>query len=439
MKREKEEKDKNKGTLRADFKLSVIIPCYNEGATIEEIVERVKRQPYRKEIIVVDDGSDDFTPQVLSHISSDEFNEVKVVRHERNMGKGKAVRTGFRYATGDIILIQDADLEYSPEDYPKLLEPILEGKADIVFGSRFFSERRTLYFTNFIANLLFSFLMNSLYGTTITDVATGYKVFRREVLDEILPLSANDFAFEIEFTAKAIQRRFSIYEVPISYSGRTYEAGKKIGWRHGFLYFWWIFKTYMRRKKVAFEEENLKYDSVQNSSAVFNTIKKFLGKRILEIEAGKGKLSSLLIGRGELVVFAESQKFFLRHLRSVFPETRRLKVIYLDPHNFSSSPSFPFLKKLKPDTVILSRKIDDYTKFLGEVRKIAGKDTNVILCGLDEKTTYLVLSQLKDEGMRFDVYDVGKPSGELAVKGLFYPLRFSSLRRNEKVLVGRFL
>ena len=435
----KEWKDKDRRTLRADFKLSVIIPCYNEGATIEEIIERVKRQPYRKEIIVVDDGSDDFTPQALSHISSDEFNEVKVVRHERNMGKGRAVRTGFRYATGDIILIQDADLEYSPEDYPKLLEPILEGKADIVFGSRFFSERRTLYFTNFIANLLFSFLMNSLYGTTITDVATGYKVFRKEVLDEILPLSANDFAFEIEFTAKAIQRRFSIYEVPISYSGRTYEAGKKIGWKHGFLYFWWIFKTYMGRRRVAFEEENLKHDSVQNSGAVFNTIKKFLGRRILEIEAGKGKLSSFLIGRGEIVVFAESQKFFLRHLRSVFPETRRLKVIYLEPLNFRSSPSFPFLKKLNPDTVILSRKIEDYTKFLGEVKKIAGKDTNVILCGLDEKTADVVLSQLKGEGVRFDVYDVGEGAGLIAGRSLFHLPRFSSFFRSEKVLVVRFL
>ena len=180
-----------------NFLLSVIIPCYNEGSTIEDVIEAVKKQPFFKQIIVVDDGSSDATPNILKNIKGDEKNEILILRHKKNLGKGAAIRTGLKHVRGDIIIIQDADLEYDPSEYPKLLQPIIEDKADVVFGSRFLESRRAIYFTNYIANLTFSFLINFLYGTTLTDTATGYKVFKREVLEEIGELQANDFSFEM--------------------------------------------------------------------------------------------------------------------------------------------------------------------------------------------------------------------------------------------------
>ena len=212
------------------MKVTVVMPVYNECNTIEEIVARVQAVPLEKEIIIVDDASNDGTHEKLKAIDKS-YENVKVIFQSHNRGKGAALREGFKSATGDVIIIQDADLEYDPREYPTLLEPILDGRADVVYGSRFLSgPHRVLYFWHYVGNKFLTILSNAMNNINLTDMETCYKVFRKEVL-ETMKIRSNRFGFEPEFTAKVAKKKFRIYEVPISYSGRTYEDGKKIGWK----------------------------------------------------------------------------------------------------------------------------------------------------------------------------------------------------------------
>ena len=215
------------------MKLSVVIPCYNERATIRELVESVRRAPYDdKQIIVVDDCSDDGTRELLTGELRPLIDEL--VCHEANRGKGAALRSGITAATGDIVVIQDADLEYDPGDYPKLVEPILLGRADVVFGSRFAGGQphRVVYFWHRLGNAALTLLSNMLSDLNLTDMETGYKAFRREIIQAIT-IEEDRFGFEPEVTAKIAKTGARIYEVGISYFGRTYPEGKKIGWKDG--------------------------------------------------------------------------------------------------------------------------------------------------------------------------------------------------------------
>jgi len=222
------------------MKLSVIIPVYNEVESIQIILERVQAQKLAHEIIVVDDGSKDGTRDVLAKL--DGKNSVRVILHEQNKGKGAAVRTGMGAALGDVLLIQDADLEYDPRDYPTLLKPLNEGIADVVYGSRFLgASRRVTMFWHQVANKLLTFMTNILYNTILTDMETGYKVFRREILDGMV-LHANSFDFEPEFTAKILKRHFRIFEVPITFNPREYTEGKKIKLHDAFEAVWTLVK-----------------------------------------------------------------------------------------------------------------------------------------------------------------------------------------------------
>jgi glycosyltransferase involved in cell wall biosynthesis len=214
------------------MKLSIVIPVFNEVGTIEEIILRVQSVPFEKEIIVVDDFSTDGTVHLLRKIDAIQEN-VKVYYHDRNQGKGAALRTGFAAVQGDVVIIQDADLEYDPREYPKLLEPILDGRADVVYGSRFLGgPHRVLFFWHSVGNKFLTLLSNTVTNLNLTDMETCYKAFRTEVLND-LSLKSNRFGFEPEFTMKIAKRKFRIYEVPISYSGRTYHEGKKINWKDG--------------------------------------------------------------------------------------------------------------------------------------------------------------------------------------------------------------
>lgn len=220
--------------------LSVIVPVYNERNTVAEIVRRMRRVqlPVELEIILVDDGSSDGTDKILDAIQD---STVRVVRHGVNSGKGRAVRTGLDEARGDLVLIQDADLEYDPEDWPSMLHPILRGKARVVYGSRFTGERKNMLIAHWVGNRILSLVTNILYDTTLSDMETCYKLFDRKVL-EGMTIRSNRFDFEPEITAKVLRRGHRIYEVPISYNGREYDEGKKITWKDGVAALWTLFR-----------------------------------------------------------------------------------------------------------------------------------------------------------------------------------------------------
>ncbi len=219
--------------------LSVVMPVYNERHTIDEIVTRVLASPVRIELIVVDDGSTDGTRDLLAELQR--RHGFKLILQPKNAGKGSALRRGFQEVTGDLVIVQDADLEYSPEEFPDLIALICQGRADVVYGSRFLGRHRVFLFTHYAGNRLLTLITNVLYNTMLTDMETGYKVMRVEVLRS-MALESNGFGIEPELTAKIFKRGYRVYEVPITYGGRSYEEGKKITWRDGLVALWVLLK-----------------------------------------------------------------------------------------------------------------------------------------------------------------------------------------------------
>ena len=320
------------------MKLSILVPVYNERAVVERSLDQVLNAPLpetmSREVIVVDDCSSDGTFAILERLAA-AHPEIVLVCHEVNQGKGAAIRTAIQHATGDFSIIQDADLEYDPKEYPNLLQPLLEGRADAVFGSRYMAgdQRRVLPFWHSRVNAFLTAVSNMFSNLALTDMETCYKVFRTDLLKSI-PIRSNRFGIEPELVMKCSKRKLRIYEVPISYHGRSYEEGKKIGWRDGLnafsviLKFWLIDDLYTHPYGRAYLNNMTGTPKYLNWIA--ELLRPYLGDRVLELGAGIGGFSGLLMGRRIKYVAAEADPLYLHALRNRFLRTPNVDVRQLD-------------------------------------------------------------------------------------------------------------
>jgi glycosyltransferase involved in cell wall biosynthesis len=318
------------------MKLSIIIPAYNEINTIGEILSRVLEVDLPKEVIVVDDCSTDGTKEFLKEWEAQREKEskdsVRIFYQTQNRGKGAALRSGFKEATGDIVIIQDADLEYHPQEYPKLIEPLLDGRADVVYGSRFLgTPRRVLMFRHTLGNKLLTFLSNLCTDLNLTDMETGYKVFKKEVLEH-LHLKSNRFGFEPEVTAKIAKMNYRIYEVPIAYSGRDYWEGKKIKWMDGLKAIFSI----LRYNFFDSETEDIVYLTLQRMKKlhrynqwIFSKFRPYIGRRVLEIGSGIGNITRFLLDR-DLIIATDVEPKYLDLLKNTFGKYKKFMIEHLD-------------------------------------------------------------------------------------------------------------
>ncbi|HEX7190877.1 MAG TPA: glycosyltransferase [Thermoanaerobaculia bacterium] len=318
--------------------LSVVIPCYNERATVAELLRRVREVPVEKEIIVIDDRSTDGSRDVVAALAQ-QWPEIRHILQPVNQGKGAAIRRGIAEALGDIVLIQDADLEYDPDEYPKLIQPIVDGHADVVFGSRFEGyPRRVMMYWHRLGNNFLTFVSNATTNLDLTDMETCYKVFRRDVIQSI-KLNSNRFGIEPEITAKVAKRGYRIFEVPISYYGREYWEGKKINWKDGFSALWTILK-YGLFDDTASEPPTYKtlrrLDSLNRYNGwIWERLAPYVGQRVLEIGAGSGTMTRFLYGR-ELIVATDRETPYLDRLRNRFRRKPGVVVERLDPDSDES-------------------------------------------------------------------------------------------------------
>ena len=334
-------------------KLSILMAAYNEEATLRRCVDRVLAAPLpmglRREIVLVNDGSTDGTWKVAEELARARA-EVKIFQQPQNLGKGAAIRRAIREMTGDLAIFQDADLEYNPNDYPRVLKPILDGRADVVYGSRFTGEeRKILYFWHTAGNEFLTLLANMLNDTNLTDMETCYKAFIADCLRAI-PLVSDRFGIEPEITAKVARNRLRIYEVPINYNGRTYEEGKKISWRDGLAALWFIIRFRFSSKyadpgKVALDALE---QAPQFNKWMYDSIKPHLGHRLAELGSGRGNLSKLLKQHGDLLV-TDNRAEYLKELKERWEHLSTVRVEELD---LTIATHYEVLRDFKPDTVV---------------------------------------------------------------------------------------
>ncbi len=325
------------------------MPVYDERATILEILRRVEAVPIDKEIIIIDDYSKDGTRDILKDQVEGRAG-VRILFQECNQGKGAALARGFNEAIGDMVIVQDADLEYDPRDYQKLIEPITDGEADVVFGSRFTgSPRRVLYFWHTVINSMLTLFSNMMTNLNLTDMETCYKVFRREIIQSV-HLSSKRFGFEPEITAKLAKMKVRIYEVPISYHGRTYQEGKKISWKDGVTAFWHIlrFSLFSTASKAPGAQTLEAMERARNFNQwMFDRIKPFAGSRVLEVGSGRGNMTRFFMQK-DIIIASDIDEEHLQILRRQFgscPNCRieKLDLTGFDPASFANE---------KPNTIV---------------------------------------------------------------------------------------
>ena len=340
--------------MRSDFTLSVIIPVFNERLTIRTLIDRVRAVPIRKEIIVVDDASSDGTTDIVRAIAAegdgDPMNRIRALYHAENAGKGAAIRTAIGAVGGDIALIQDADLEYDPAEYPSLIEPILSGHADVVFGSRFLGgPHRVLFFRHSMGNKVLTFLSNLFTDLNLTDMETCYKVFRTDVLKRLC-LVSNRFGIEPEITAKVARLGVRIYEMPVSYHGREYWEGKKINWKDGVAAIWTILRCALtddRETPPASAPGRRMRHAQRYNEWVWGRLAPYIGDRVLEVECGTGTFTRYLRNHA-LVVATEHDPHHLEAVRARFGLHQNIRVHAVD----RDRPDLDGLRSERFDTVL---------------------------------------------------------------------------------------
>jgi glycosyltransferase involved in cell wall biosynthesis len=390
--------------------LSVLIPLYNEEEFVGTLLERVLSAPLPegvgREIIVVDDGSTDGSAAIVEQIAAAHPAVLRFIRQPRNQGKGAAIRTAIEHATGEFSIIQDADLEYDPREYGRLLAPLLEGKADAVYGSRFVisGERRVLYFWHSVANHILTLMCNIVADLNLTDMETCYKAFRTSLLQSI-PIRSDRFGLEPELTIKLAKRRVRVYETAIDYHGRTYEEGKKIGWKDGvkalgvILHFWLIDDLYVEPYGRAFL--NNLTGTPQYLSWLTRKLRPFLADTVLELGAGIGNITSRLMGRRLYYLAGEKDPLYLHALRNRFLRTPNVDVRKLDP---SVPADFQAIGREFDSALCVNvlEYLDDPGPVLDSLRSVLKPGGSLIVLVPQGKSLYGTIDQTLGHRRRFD-------------------------------------